>query len=286
MTLLAALAAALAGWLLWGPPPTARLRDGTGGARPGGVARLGGLLPVAAVGAAGVLGLLLRGVPGAAIAVAAALPVLTAVTVWRSHRRRARAETRAAGVSDACQLLAGLLRVGHVPAAALHLAARDAPVLAEAAAVQRIGGSVSPVLRARAREAGRGGLGELAVAWEVAERTGASLTATLDSLAERLSARRAVRNVVATELSASLATGRLLAVLPAVGVLLGYSFGGDPFDFLTGSVVGQVCLVLGSGLGCAGVLWTERIAAPRAATPTEERVSATDQRRVVDDKDS
>ncbi|MFT4110760.1 type II secretion system F family protein [Propionicimonas sp.] len=271
MTALAVLAAALAGWLCCGPPATVRLRDAAAGAQPAGAVRLRLMLPAAVVGAVGVLGLLLQGPRGAAVAVAVVGPVLTTVAVWRMHRRRAGVEKLAREVSDAGQLLAGLLRVGHVPAAALHLAARDAPVLAEAAAVLRIGGSVGPVLRRRSLQPGCGGLAELGAAWEVAERTGASLTATLDSLAERLSVRRAVRDVIATELSASRATGRLLAVLPVAGILLGYSFGGDPFAFLTGSVIGQVCLVVGSGLGCLGVLWTERIAAPPGTAVDAER---------------
>lgn len=207
-----------------------------------------------------VAGGLVGGGAGAAVGASAALPVLTALLVWRQHRARAGAEAAAKEVFGACQLLAGLLRVGHVPAAALRIAVRDAPVLAEAAAVQAVGGPVGPALRRGGAEPGRGGLAELGIAWKVAERTGASLTATLDALAQRLAARQAVGNVVAAELSAPRATGRLLAALPVVGVLLGYSFGGDPVGFLTGSLPGQLSLTTGVALGCAGVLWTERIA--------------------------
>jgi len=49
-------------------------------------------------------------------------------------------------------------------------------------------------------------------------------------------------------------------VLPLVGLGLGYGFGGDPLEFLTASVPGQLCLALGALLGCVGVFWTERIA--------------------------
>jgi tight adherence protein B len=61
-------------------------------------------------------------------------------------------------------------------------------------------------------------------------------------------------------LSAPRATSRLLAVLPLAGLALGYGFGGDPVGFLAGSAPGQLSLVVGVALGCAGVLWTERIA--------------------------
>ncbi len=261
MTLLAALAAGLACWLVLGPASPARLRVREGPAVRRHAHRWAGPASAGlAVAGTAVAGGLAGGGAGAALGASALLPVLTAVRVWRRHRSRARAEAAAKDVFGACQLLAGLLRVGHVPAAALRIAARDAPVLAEAAAVQEVGGPVGPALCRSGSAPGRGGLAELGIAWVVAERTGASLTATLDALAQRLAARQAVDNVVAAELSAPRATGRLLAVLPVAGLLLGYSFGGDPLGFLIGSLPGQLSLTAGVALGCAGVLWTERIA--------------------------
>jgi tight adherence protein B len=200
------------------------------------------------------------GASAAVVGFALAVPAATALGAWRRQRARAAARGDEQEVLAACRLLAGLLGVGHVPAAALAAAAGDAPVLAEAAVVLAVGGSAGPVLRRLGAAPGRSGLVELGIAWEVSERTGASLTATLDALAERLAAQRAVRQVVAAELAAPRATGRLLAVLPGAGVLLGYGFGGDPVTFLTGSPAGQVALVVGISLACAGVVWTERIA--------------------------
>ncbi len=260
MNLLAAFAAGLACWVLLGPDRARRLSEPGAAVLRGDARRLRLVAPGLAVAVGGVVGWLVGGAAGAAIAVATVLPGVTAVVVWRHHRKRADAEIQAKEVLGACQLLAGLLRVGHVPAAALRTAAQDAPILAEAAASLQIGGPVGSVLRRQGATEGRSGLVELGVAWDVAERTGASLTATLDALAERLAARQAVRNVVAAELSAPRATGRLLAVLPVAGVLLGYSFGGDPLSFLGGSLPGQLSLVVGVALGCAGVFWTERIA--------------------------
>lgn len=259
MILLAAVAAGLA-WFLWAGPPAARRLVAPG--RPRDRLRAVGarVLPVTAVGVSAGAGAVAGGGAGAAIGLSAGLAVLTAGVVLRAHRRRSAAAARAAEVADACQLLAGLLRVGHVPAGALRVAARDAPVLAEAAAMLRVGGEVPPVLRSLARVPGRAGLAELAAAWEVAGATGASLTATLDALADRLASRQGVSRVVAAELSAPRATGRLLAVLPVAGLALGYALGGDPLSFLTGSWPGRASLVAGVALGCAGVVWTERIA--------------------------
>ncbi len=262
MSLLAATAALLAGLLLVDEPSVARLRTlRDEGPSTGGLARLAWRgLPIGLVTTAAAAGGLTAGAAGAVVAFAVTAPLWTVLLVWRRHARRAAATATEVAVAAACQLLAGLLRVGHVPSEALSVAARDSPLLAEAAAVQQVGGTVGPVLRRLGRRPGGAGLAELGVAWEVAERTGASLGATLDALAERLAAVRAVRDVVTAELSAPRATGRLLAVLPAAGLLLGYSLGGDPLAFLTGSLPGQLSLAAGVALGCAGVFWTERIA--------------------------
>lgn len=262
MNLLAAAAAFLAALLLVTGPRSARLRGLRRRNRVGALLPVvGRVLPLGVVAAAGLTGGFLGGATWAVIAFAVSAVLVTALLVWRQHRQRAAARATAAAVAGACQLLAGLLRVGHVPAAALRVAARDSPILAEAAAVQQVGGAVGPPLRRAGRRPGGTGLVELGVAWEVAERTGASLSATLDSLAQRLTAAREVSDIVAAELSAPRATGRLLAVLPAAGLVLGYGLGGDPLAFLTGSPPGQLSLAAGVALACAGVFWTERIAA-------------------------
>lgn len=260
MTLVAAALSALALWVVWGPDRSRRLAAPQPDQLPLRPARLVPVAAAAAVGAAMAGGAVLGGVAGATVGFAVALPALTLAAMVRRQRRRARAVANAEEVAGACQLVVGLLRVGHVPSRALRIASRDAPVLAEAAAMLEIGGTIPPVLRALARGPGRSGLAELAAAWEVSDRTGASLTATLEALAERLEARRGLENVVAAELSASRATGRLLAVLPVAGIALGYAFGGDPLDFLAGSWSGRISLVAGVVLGCAGVFWTEFIA--------------------------
>lgn len=260
--MLAVVAAFLAGWVGLGPAPVERLR--TDAKRPSwlrvGAERARASFPAMVVAAVTVAGALVWGGLGGAVGFSVILPLVTAWQVWWRHRRRTEAAAAAREVTVACQQLAGLVRVGHVPSAAVHLAARDAPVLANAAAIQAIGGEVGVALRQQSAGPGLAGLAQLGVAWEVAERTGASLTATLDALAERLAADRVVHNVVAAELAAPRATGRLLAVLPMAGLALGYGFGGDPIEFFTASLPGQLCLAGGALLGCAGVLWTEHIA--------------------------
>jgi len=256
MILVAALGMFLAVWLA----PAAvdvrdRLQPAVGSS--GYVTRLILRWPYGVALAAGALAAWLAGfLPG----VAAGMVGCTAAWLVGTYRGRRAAGQRQAAVAEACRALAALLRVGHVPSAALREVAEDAPVMTDVVAAQRIGGDVAPVLRRLATTPGNRGLAELANAWEISERTGASLTATLDAVAERLVAQNQVRQIVNAELSAPRSTGRLLAALPAAGLVLGFFMGGDPVAFLGGSVVGQVVLVAGVALACIGIVWTERIA--------------------------
>jgi tight adherence protein B len=259
MTVLAAVCLVGAGMLLLPQPPHQRLARL---AKSGRTNRHLGLIRLASPGLvvlAGLGGLVIAGTAGLAAAGSVALVAVTVFQLWRRRRRAGRAAELSLAVVDACQLLAGLLRVGHIPVMALRLAAVDCSVFAEADAAQRVGASVSAVLRRQSLAPGGSGLSELAVAWEIAERTGASLTATLDALAERLEAASRVARVVAAELAAPRATGRMLAALPIVGLMLGYGIGGDPGAFLLGSVFGQLCLTSAVALACGGVWWIERL---------------------------
>lgn len=254
MTVLAVLAAAAAGWLWIAPPPgLSRLAAPSVRSRaaPGWVLSWVPALVAGTVAAV---------VAGWAVGVALGCVAWTATWVLRRNRRRREAEKQRAEVVRACQLVGGLLGLGQVPAEALRAAAGRAPVLAQAAAVQSLGGEVADVLRRASVQPGREGLRELAAAWQVAEQTGASMATTLVAVAERLAAELSLRGTVQAELSAPRATGRLLAVLPLAGLGLGYLLGGDPVGFLTSSWFGQLCLALGAALGCAGLVWTELLA--------------------------
>lgn len=209
---------------------------------------------------AAAVGLILGGTAGASVAFSLALIAATVLTLALRQRRQAQAGKRAEAIAESSQLLAGLLRVGHVPGSALRLASAETEVFAEAVAAQRVGGSLTATWQRQSLDPGGGGLAELAAAWQVCEASGASLIDTLDALAEHLDSGHRLDRVVAAELSAPKATGRMLAALPFAGLALGFVIGGDPFGFLIGSPVGQVCLVTGVALACAGVWWIERIA--------------------------
>ncbi|HEX8510882.1 MAG TPA: type II secretion system protein, partial [Propionibacteriaceae bacterium] len=77
---------------------------------------------------------------------------------------------------------------------------------------------------------------------------------------EALSADVAARAVIAGELAAPRATGKIMAVLPLCGLGMGYLLGGDPGGYLLSSPWGWGCLVGGVTLAAAGVLWIDKLA--------------------------
>lgn len=262
MTALAAMAAAWAAWWWVGPPggrldrlaarPADRREPPHAPRRLRGAAALAGCLLVLAG--------IVAGARGVALALVATLVGGTGTVLAVRHAARREQDRRREEVVHAGEVLSGLLRVGQIPATALALAAVDAEVLREAAAEQAVGGDVGvALLRASARP-GQEGLSDLATAWEVASRTGASLGDALEAAAQRLADEHELARLVAAELAAARAAGRVMAVLPLVGLALGFGFGGDPTVFLTGTTPGRVCLVAGTALACAGVLWTDVIA--------------------------
>jgi len=205
---------------------------------------------------------------GARGAVLAAALVVAAGTVTRvalAHAADRRARRAQADVARACGVLASYVRVGQVPADALVLVARDTPVLAEAAAVQQIGGDVPDALHARAARPGHSGLSDLARAWRVSSSTGAPMAPALEEVAAGLASDESLRSVVSAELSAPRSTGKVMAVLPLVGIGLGYLLGGRPLDWLVAGPLGWACLLLGLLLAAGGVLWIERLARAAAA---------------------
>lgn len=261
MAWLAALCAGLAAWWL---VPGASEGLGRLDAAPAGPRRRRVAPRLALVALAVGVGVLVAGVTAGPAGAAGALAlgqvagcavVLLGRRASRSARTRGRREVVHAG-----ELMAGLLRVGRVPALALVEAAEDAPVLRVAAAELRAGGEASAALRRSAGGSGHEGLVDLAAAWEVSVRTGASLVGAVDATAARLAAEQEVTRVVDAELSAARLGGRVMAGLPLVGLLLGFALGGDPVSFLFGSLAGWVCLNLGVGLACAGVLWIDTVA--------------------------
>lgn len=231
-------------------------------------------LPVVLVVAAAAGGALLAGPAGA---FAAVLASGTTTARWRAGRERRDGAAAAAGLSDALTVLVAELRAGAQAGDAAGAAAVDGHpdtgrALSAAAAAVRIGGDVPAVLRsavgAMPATAGqvRPGLGRLAGAWSLADRHGIPLADLLDAV--RADTEERVR--FAAELQARLAgpraTAAVLAGLPLLGLALGQAVGAAPVRVLGQTGVGQLLLVLGSCLACAGVLWSARLVAGAVRT--------------------
>jgi tight adherence protein B len=58
----------------------------------------------------------------------------------------------------------------------------------------------------------------------------------------------------------------LLAVLPLVGLAMGWALGADPLGVLLHTAAGLVCLVVGGLLEAAGFCWAMRIVRGREET--------------------
>ncbi|GLZ49275.1 hypothetical protein Acsp06_54600 [Actinomycetospora sp. NBRC 106375] len=218
------------------------------------------LLPVAAA-----LGLVVAG-PGGVVA-----GLVLAATVLR-HRRAAAADrdrtAATAGLAEALASFAAEVRAGTPPSAATVSAGTDAHpvaarVMALVGATAHLGGDVPAALRAaRGREpAVAEHLDRLAGAWGLAERHGIALAGPAGAVAADLRARARLAGGLRARLAGPRATAAVLAGLPVLGVLLGEGIGARPWSVLTGGVLGQAMLVIGVGLVCAGLAWTERIVA-------------------------
>jgi tight adherence protein B len=206
------------------------------------------------------LGWSVRGGRGVLPALALWAALATVAVLVRGQLAARAVITAQAAVVEGCEQLASLMRIGLAPSAAVAGIARESPLFAEIAAVQAVGGDPVAALRRLSARPGASGLADLACAWQVASRSGASMTPAIEAMAAQLASTRDLRLVVAAELAAPRATSRLLACLPLVGVGVGFAMGGNPLRFLTESLPGQACLLAGVLLACAGVLWSELLA--------------------------
>ncbi|MFE7776549.1 type II secretion system F family protein [Streptomyces sp. NPDC057445] len=179
-----------------------------------------------------------------------------------AERKRAR-ERRADKVIVLCGAIAGELRAGRQPGQALLTAGRATGALggAEAAvlAAARFGGDVPAELRRAAREPGAAGLSGLAACWLVSVDGGAGLASGLDRLEAALRAERDQQEGLRAQLAGAWSTVVVLALLPVVGLALGWALGAEPLRVLLHTPVGAGCLLAGGLLEAAGVCWAARI---------------------------
>lgn len=102
---------------------------------------------------------------------------------------------------------------------------------------------------------------ELTACFAVSERTGAPLAAVLENLARYCEKDIDAELARESAMSAPVATGRILSLLPILGLGLGMLMGTDPLGVLFGSIPGAFLAVLGAGLALVGRRWIQRLVA-------------------------
>lgn len=213
-----------------------------------------------------------------------ALPTAGAVATvrWRSRLRRDAAGEAAEWIA-LLRRLAALLQAGRSPAGAFEGAGgtgRRGPGTATArhielvctsvAAAARLGLGASAALAAvPAPELGHRALerravsttAELALCWEVSERTGAPLAGLLSGLADALEAELDAEAARSTALAGPRSTVRILTWLPVLGIGLGMLMGVDPLRTLLTTPWGLAALGAGAVLTALGRAWTKALIA-------------------------
>ena len=203
--------------------------------------------------------------------VAALLVVLGAVLgerTWQGRRAAATRRDERRRAVEACAALAGELRAGRTPAAALGAAAEIATgpsqqALRGAAAAAQLGGDVPGALSPGSGSASDTAVPELlrslAACWSVCSVSGSGLVSAIDRLEEGLRAEQDRRRAVDAELAGPRATAVMLAVLPLAGMLLATGLGADPVGMLLHTPLGLACLAGGLLLDGLGLWWTSRL---------------------------
>jgi len=203
------------------------------------------------------------GGPGGAVASAIAAGV--GYHRWRSSALRRRHTEEVAALLDAVGVLAAELRAGAHPATAAAAASagtRAVHRVFRAVAAGAALGAEIPTLLVRhtgGEPAIADELSRVAAAWALAERHGAALAELMEAVRTDLEVRLRLAGQIKAQLAGPRASSSVLAGLPVLGVLLGEGIGAGPWHILTGTPAGQALLVLGTGLACAGILWSGRI---------------------------
>ncbi|WP_308169547.1 type II secretion system F family protein [Acrocarpospora catenulata] len=165
---------------------------------------------------------------------------------------------------ELCQAIAAELATGRTAGDALSRAitstdfpdpTRMTPVLAAA----RDGGDIATALRQAAPPTGGEGLLRLSSCWHVSTTIGGGLTTLIERVATSLRDLEAHRQDISAQLAGPRATARLLAALPALGLLLAAALGMQPLPFLFTTPAGLACLILGLTLNALGLRWTNHL---------------------------
>jgi tight adherence protein B len=199
-------------------------------------------------------------ITGVLVAVLAGVGVGLAVRAWRTRAREKRSHAALLGLAEAVGALAEELRSGRPLAAAADVAVASCPDVECAAALAvTLGrpsvGQAHPGPAPRLPPAVADPLDRIAGAVALSGRTGCSLAAVLTAVEGDLRARFRWAQELRAATAGPRASAMLLAGLPVLALAMGSGVGADPWGVLTGTVPGQLLLVVGFSLELAGVVW-------------------------------
>ncbi len=181
-------------------------------------------------------------------------------TVSARLRDRGRAARQRVACVSVLEAFAAELRAGRPATTALERAAQDHQQLVpHALGALRLGGDVPDALVLDGQGEGRQVLRRLAACWRVGEGTGAGLAAAVSRVATAARESERVRLELAARTAEPRATMRVLAALPAFGLLLGSGLGADTVGWLFGTTPGRLVAAAGLGLDAAGLWWSRRL---------------------------
>lgn len=224
------------------------------------------LIPIVVLG-----GFVIMHGPGVVASLAMVLAVAVR-KVWEGRRQAAREQA----ATDTASLLGAMAADLEAGATTHEAIAHAATEVAEplqgvcAIAAHRSAAGMSPAGAFLEAPAVYTELRSAARLWLIAETKGIALSNLLVHVQERIDAH--LRHARATDaaLQGPKATAVILALLPLGGIAMGSGMGANPIPFLTTTALGQVLLVVGTALACAGFLWVDVIVArasnPRAVT--------------------
>lgn len=174
--------------------------------------------------------------------------------IWSRLRRVRPSRPAIEPQVSAVTALAAELRAGSAPNRAIAVVAQG--VWPRTSAVASWGGDVITALRDEDDRIAS----HLAACWQVGMTMGAPLADIIENLARAERDAADARVELRSSLAGPQATARMLALLPVLGIGLGYLLGADPITWFVTDPLGPPMLIVGALLTIAGFLWTRRIA--------------------------
>jgi len=172
---------------------------------------------------------------------------------WLAHRRASAGLTLAGHSATALRTMVAELRAGAHPVLAAEAAADAVPALSDELRALAGAARLDTELPAP-------GLPGLADAWTLGRRFGLPLADVLEAARRDVEAGLSFGRRMRAKLAGPRASAVVLTGLPALCLLLGESMGARPLHVLTGTVPGQLLLVVGALFLWAGTTWCRSLA--------------------------